>query len=135
MLIVPLNDHGQLVAKRFATKWYQWQLGKHRLHRQNQPFHQGNTPVLTDLTEARLDVLAITPVLEILAGSELRSFVRDEMPRLGSSGGDRSPEERADRDHGFPRSAYTAYNRTAPEAGNRNCTRFRLEYGDTHGTS
>ena len=88
MFIVPLNDQGQLVAKRLATKWDQWQLGKYRLHRQNEPFHEGNTAVFTDRTEARLDLLAITPSLEILARPELRAFVADEMPRLGSTGGD-----------------------------------------------
>ncbi|MFH1919846.1 MAG: hypothetical protein ABIP48_08185 [Planctomycetota bacterium] len=113
MFVVPLNDHGQLVAKRLATKGNQRQLGKHQLHRQNEPFHQGNTPVFTDRTKARLDVLAIAPALEVLAGPELRTFVRDEMLRLGFTGGDRSPEKRAD----------------------SNCTRFRFEYGDTHGTS
>ena len=91
MLIVPLNDHGQLLAKRFATKWNQWQLGKHQLHRQNEPFHQGNTPVLTHLTEARLDLLPIAQLLEILAGPELRTFVADEMPWLGSTGSDGAP--------------------------------------------
>ena len=110
MLIVPLNDHGQLVAKRFATKWNQWQLGKRQLHCQDIPFHDGDTAVFADRTEARLDVLAITPSLEIPTGPELRAFVRDEMPRLGSSGGNGSPEKCA----------------------NGNCARFRFENGDAH---
>ena len=113
MLIVPLNDHGQLVAKRFATKWNQWQLSKHQLHRQNEPFDDGDTAVLADLTEARLDVLTITPAFEILAGPELWTFVADKMLRFGSTGGDGSPEKRA----------------------NSNSTRFRFEHGDAHDAS
>jgi hypothetical protein len=66
--------------------------------------------VFTDRTEARLDILSITPVLEILAGPELRAFVTDEMLRFGATGGDGAPEKRA----------------------NSNCTRFRFEYGDAH---
>jgi hypothetical protein len=81
MLIVPLNDHGQLLAKRFATKWNQWQLGKYQLHRQDEPFHDGDTAVFADLTEARLDVLTFTPGFEILAGPELWTLVADKMLR------------------------------------------------------
>jgi hypothetical protein len=113
ILIVPLNDQRQLLAKRFATNWYQWQLGKHQLHRQNESFHQGNTPVLTHLTEARLDLLPIAPVLETLAGPELRTFVADEMLWLGSTGGDGSAEKRA----------------------NSHRARFRLENGNAHNAS
>ncbi|HUT91466.1 MAG TPA: hypothetical protein VMY37_18350 [Thermoguttaceae bacterium] len=111
--IVPRNDHGQLVAKRFATKRNQRQPGKHLLPRQEEPFHEGDTAVFADRTEARLDVLAITPGLEILAGPELRTSVADEMLRLGCTGGDGSPEKRA----------------------NGNCARFRFEYGDAHDAS
>ncbi len=113
MLIIPLNDRGQLVAKRLATKWNQRQLGEHQLHRQNEPFHEGNTPVFTDRTKARLDLLAIAPALEVLAGPELRTFVADKMLRLGSTGGDGSSEKRA----------------------NSNCARFRCEYCDAHDAS
>ena len=113
MFIVPLNDHGQFLAKRFAVKWYQRQLGKHLLHRQNEPFHNGDTAVFTNLTETRLDFLAITPVLESLAGPKLWTFVGDKMLRLGSAGGDGSSEKRA----------------------NSNSARFRLEHGDARDAS
>jgi hypothetical protein len=113
MFIVPLNDRDQLVTKRFATKWNQRQLGKHLLHRQDEPFHDGDTAVFADLTEARLDVLTITPGFEILAGPELWTFVADKMLRLGSTGGDGSPEKRA----------------------NSNSTRFCFEHGDAHDAS
>ncbi len=85
MFIVPLIDDGQLVTKRLATKWNQRRLGKRLLHRQDKPFHDGDTAVFADGAEARLDVLTITPVFEILAGPELPAFVADEMLRLGST--------------------------------------------------
>ena len=113
MFIIPLNDRGQLVAKRFATKRNHWQLGKHLLHRQDKPFHDGDTAVFADRTETRFDILSITPGLEILAGPKLRAFVADEMLRFGSTGGDGAPEKRA----------------------NSNCARFRFEDGDAHDAS
>ncbi len=92
VLVVPFDDHFQLVAQGHATRWN---------GRTPQPvfdcpqgtLQHGNAAASADGSKPRLNVVLSAPAI-VSRLPELASFVTDQMPRRGPRRGDTVPDTR-----------------------------------------